>query len=234
MVIAVWAWLTGKFEAVTSVKWLLLGMALNDEKHLLPEEKYRKNTSTSCKAILGLVIAVPTVLFLGCAVAVVVLGVKLAASNSDSNVCTSPACVELASTVLRSMDLSVDPCQDFYNYSCGGWENVNVIPSGHGNWGVFNELDQRNNIAIRKLLQGNEDSDVKAIQLARQLYKSCLDTDGLTDDGATPIVTLLNETGGWNLIGLHNSKCILMYILLNIHEVFDSDSIDVSLKEMLL
>lgn len=79
-------------------------------------------------------------------------------------------------------------------------------------WGVFGQLDQRNNIAIRKLLEGSEEGDVRAIQLARQLYQSCMNTDGLTQEGAGPLLSVINQTGGWNLIGLQNGKDSYMYM----------------------
>ena len=36
--------------------------------------------------------------------------------------CLSESCVMAAGTILSSLDKSVDPCEDFYQFSCGGWE----------------------------------------------------------------------------------------------------------------
>lgn len=35
---------------------------------------------------------------------------------------------DLAQDILAAMDLTVDPCADFYNYSCGGWIKNNPLP----------------------------------------------------------------------------------------------------------
>uniref|UniRef100_A0A1X7TUR9 Endothelin-converting enzyme 1 n=2 Tax=Amphimedon queenslandica TaxID=400682 RepID=A0A1X7TUR9_AMPQE len=187
------------------------GERMEDEQHLL-SGRSSKGPSASCKLIVALAILIPTALLLAALAAIAVLSVRIthlqatSSSNSQTNVCTSPSCIKLASNVLQFMNTSVDPCQDFYNYSCGGWEAANVIPSGYGSWGLFNELNQRNNIAIKKLLDGMKLSDVDAVKLARKLYESCMDTDGLTAKGAEPIRNLLSLTGGWDLVGVMNSS----------------------------
>src|SRR3954452_3251757 len=44
-----------------------------------------------------------------------------------------------------AIDKSVDPCTDFYQYSCGNWIKSNPVPSDQVRWGRFNELAERNN-----------------------------------------------------------------------------------------
>src|SRR5262245_1552409 len=43
-----------------------------------------------------------------------------------------------------SMDRSVDPCVDFYKYSCGGWIAKNPIPADQPKWEVYSKLNQDN------------------------------------------------------------------------------------------
>ncbi len=42
------------------------------------------------------------------------------------------------------MDRSVDPCMDFYTYSCGGWMKKNPIPPDQASWSVYGKLTDEN------------------------------------------------------------------------------------------
>lgn len=173
---------------------------LLDENHPLVNEQSRHTTKRYLvvAVVLALLLAVSVLAIIGLVVA---LSVTLTAAPSD---CSSPDCVELAATVLQNMDTSVDPCVDFYNYSCGGWDANNVIPEGNGLWGVFQELDVNNKVLLKKLLEGDQENNVTAVSYLRSLYGACLDLSALTSRGAKPLLDLVNYTGGWDLIGVHN------------------------------
>ena len=51
-------------------------------------------------------------------------------SGEATQVCTSLPCLQLSVRLLSSMNTSVDPCDDFYNFSCGNWDKVVDIPPG--------------------------------------------------------------------------------------------------------
>src|SRR5438477_9995562 len=52
-----------------------------------------------------------------------------------------------------SMDKTVDPCVDFYSYSCGGWEKKNPIPSDQASWDVYGKLTNENRMFLWRSLE---------------------------------------------------------------------------------
>ena len=44
------------------------------------------------------------------------------------SICLSEECIESSYVLLRNMDLSIDPCQDFYRFSCGNYIKKSIIP----------------------------------------------------------------------------------------------------------
>lgn len=38
--------------------------------------------------------------------------------------------MEAAAFILQNIDPDIDPCTDFYNFTCGKWAMKNVVPTG--------------------------------------------------------------------------------------------------------
>nr|CAD7417227.1 unnamed protein product [Timema cristinae] len=117
--------------------------------------------------------------------------------------CLTTPCVSAAADMLRSSDVTTNPCDDFYKYACGGWVKNNPIPDGKSMWGTFGKLEHRNQLIIKNVLERSEnDLESDAEKKARRYYISCMDANETIEAlGAEPLLDILNKTGGWNISG---------------------------------
>jgi endothelin-converting enzyme/putative endopeptidase len=86
---------------------------------------------------------------------------------------------------VAAVDPSVSPCDDFFQYACGGWTKANPIPDDQAEWGRFDTLNEQNQLALRAVLEQDADkptSDPYAKALG-DLYASCMDEAGVEKDG---------------------------------------------------
>ena len=114
---------------------------------------------------------------------------------------------DLAAIVLSNMDPSVDPCNDFFQYSCGGWLTNNPLSdTAPDEIDQFVKLTMSNAESLKDLVEGGNNNNVPAVQLARQFYKSCMDTDTIDARGVQPLLELVQLTGGWGAISVQNCE----------------------------
>lgn len=58
----------------------------------------------------------------------------------------------LASSLLKNMDLTADPCEDFYQYACGNWANHNPLPDDKSSYDAFNKLRDDLQVIMRGII----------------------------------------------------------------------------------
>jgi putative endopeptidase len=91
---------------------------------------------------------------------------------------------------IDAMDKQVNPCEDFFEYSCGSWRKNNPIPSDQSRWGRFNELAEYNRTVLHDILDKASASSTDrtpALALVGDFYHSCMDEPLVNSKGAKPL-----------------------------------------------
>ncbi|XP_021570539.1 endothelin-converting enzyme 2 isoform X1 [Carlito syrichta] len=153
---------------------------------------------TQLELVLAGVSLLLAALLLGCLVA---LGVQYHRDPSRST-CLTEACIRVAGKILESLDRGVSPCEDFYQFSCGGWIRRNPLPDGRSRWNTFNSLWDQNQAILKHLLENTTfNSSSEAERKTQRFYLSCLQVEHIEELGAQPLRELIDKIGGWNITG---------------------------------
>ncbi|XP_046459785.1 membrane metallo-endopeptidase-like 1 [Daphnia pulex] len=59
------------------------------------------------------------------------------AKSANGDVCNTSGCVLAAAEILKNINKTVNPCEDFYSFACGGFETRNVIPDDQSSVTTF-------------------------------------------------------------------------------------------------
>jgi endothelin-converting enzyme/putative endopeptidase len=97
---------------------------------------------------------------------------------------------------LHAMDRNVQPCQDFYMYSCGTWIKDNPIPPDQSRWDVYGKLTYENQLYLwGLLLEAGKPSPTRTAnqQKIGDLFHACMDEAAVEKAGAAPLNAALRQ-----------------------------------------
>jgi endothelin-converting enzyme/putative endopeptidase len=142
--------------------------------------------------------------------AIGLVGLAGAAHAADAPAPAAPAAQPLTelpynpSLDVSAMDRSVDPCVDFYQYSCGGWQKNNPIPPDRARWDVYAKLANDNQQYLWGILAGlakNTDGRNEAQQKIGDYFAACMDEAAIEKRGIAPLQPAFDLINGMKTKG---------------------------------
>ena len=139
--------------------------------------------------------------------------------------CLTEECYEISTEMKKYLNQSLNPCDNFYDYSCGRWEDshlleylIQLLSNGGVEYDNFVKLRQQIDTNLDAVLSETpEDNELNIIKHTINMYQNCKENDLSNID---LLMDRLNLMGGWPIIAntthlsaANNWKTAFIYVL---------------------
>ena len=122
---------------------------------------------------------------------------------TKEQLCLTEACIESSNQLFKSMDRSVDPCQDFNKFVCGRFIKESIIPDKQ-------QLIDLTTTKLKDVIYGRgqklmetETDNMDEFEIDKKVknfYSTCIDVTQREKAGIQPILDILDGIGGWPVL----------------------------------
>ncbi|XP_020278779.1 neprilysin-like [Pseudomyrmex gracilis] len=126
-----------------------------------------------------------------------------AATNSQYTLCATNECINSASEILSKLDRTVDPCDNFYKFACGGWLQNNRANQSFPKIDFFSVLTRKTANQLREMLEAsNKPGDTMSLLKAKHVFAQCMEDSEPV--GRSNLSAIVNSYGGWPIVMSHH------------------------------
>lgn len=105
-----------------------------------------------------------------------VLPSKILIADHERKLCVTKTCNETSKELLNSIDETINPCDNFYQFACGNFLKTTVLPNDTKQLISFKFLQNRiENRLYNHFSEESLPNDTNAIKQTKLFYKSCMD-----------------------------------------------------------
>jgi putative endopeptidase len=115
------------------------------------------------------------------------------------------------------VDRSLNPCDDFYKYSCSKWLAANPTPADQVYWSTGSGLELWNENLLRETLEANSKDDPRRTPVEQKIgdyWTACMDVSGIEAAGLKPLQPQLDR------IAAIKSKTEITLEIAHLHRLF--------------
>ncbi|KAH8306406.1 hypothetical protein KR018_010737 [Drosophila ironensis] len=170
----------GQIAARTTAQGKDLPFAAGNQNLVGVQSRFRR--SYYHKVVLGGLLALVIALI----IAILVISITL---KKSSSICRSKECIRTAASLIYAMDEQTDPCEDFYQFTCGRWANEHPRPDSVTSYDWFRERQANVMRLVRNFLRTNISStEPEAVGKAKTMYMACMDTKLMDQRNLDPLI----------------------------------------------
>ncbi|ELT98895.1 hypothetical protein CAPTEDRAFT_223071 [Capitella teleta] len=132
---------------------------------------------------------------------------KMTAELKDAGVCMTPECMRSAAWLVSNLDQTVDPCEDFYKFACGGWQKKARLSPEISEVDVERQVEKDNELRVRELLDSpiKRNTERSSERKMKQFFQMCIHEYGRIKNGGQELLSLINDrVGGWSALDPNN------------------------------
>uniref|UniRef100_A0A1I7XA43 Peptidase_M13 domain-containing protein n=1 Tax=Heterorhabditis bacteriophora TaxID=37862 RepID=A0A1I7XA43_HETBA len=121
-------------------------------------------------------------------------------STTVDHVTFSPGYIKASEYLTKSINFTVDPCDDFFEFTCGNWIETHPIPNHLTSYSHFRILSEKVLNEMRELFESEVPSKSNSINVLKSLYRKCMDKETLNRIGAKEMLETIKGFGHWPMI----------------------------------
>ncbi|KAG8136064.1 hypothetical protein E2320_009052 [Naja naja] len=129
--------------------------------------------------------------------AVVAITMIILYATYDDGICKTSDCIKSAARIIENMDTAAEPCNNFYQYACGGWLKKHIIPETSSRYSNFDILRDELEVVLKDVLEKKDNNDIEAVAKAKMLYRSCINETAINSKKGKPLINLMTNISEW-------------------------------------